>query len=648
MADELELELDVQLQGQREALQGIEDAVNALGEESGAEGIDELIQMRAELRAAVAELEGALLEMKRARILAAIGGSGPQQQQPEPAPTAGAPQGQADDEGCPCRFRYFDGRWYAGRSHGPGRQAGTLCVTFEVPTRPFMLDAVDVMEALVLPYDNRTAGGPQPSPQQLGNGSAAGPGAAAAADAAAASARRGHHELSVGRRALAQLPGTRLYVPVELAALDVVRGTASVLPLAVAYGGGGRGPVHVPLSRVTKHAHVDPPAEGGRGTGGRGGGGGYGNGGEGGEGEDDGGSSSSESVDALLRPHLGVGSDQSGDEYDSDDEYGIDEYGEEYEDDDDEDGDPEADLYGEGDPGDGRAAAGTGYGRKRRRWGGGGGDEDLDVLGHARTAAAAGALDETSHLAAWEGHGRGVASRLLLRMGYREGAGLGLRGQGTMQAPEVLLLPERRGLGAVDPARVRRVGGGAPSRAAAVAAGAGKRRSKRGGARAKKKRAIAAKAEARQAAREEEDGAPGGGGLFDFINGSLGDGSAAARIRKAQVSVAGVGAGGGGGAPTAGAAAIAGAAAAAGGGRPRGPPDRRGLMSHHDTVAGVQTKIARLSDMLRRNAANKALRGQIEAQLRAAQAELAAAQSAAARAGKAIADKDAQKKWLKF
>ncbi|GLI66982.1 hypothetical protein VaNZ11_011078 [Volvox africanus] len=656
-----------------------------------------VLQMKEELNAAVSELESALLEIKKARILQQFvahnqpgANSGRLNPDPGPPPPLAAeavlPAGpqlsisraliSLPAAGSSCQFRYMDGRWYAGRVLGPGRQAGTLSVAFEVPTRPFMLDPVDVMEALVRPCSD-VVGAPGPAALAA---SRAGPSLSAAwATQQQMKQKQGHRQgqhlmpdggsrrsfqggLAVGRKALALLPESRLYVPVEVVALDVGRATATVLPLlqqephGLPGGSSGDGrEVIVPLAYVTRHAHVSSPMEAGRG----------GDGEDGTESDGDGddgsrdGSRSSSSVSALLRQPIEA--EESCEEGDEREDFAGDGDG-----DGDGDEDEDMDMYGSdvggGDTGadhdddDGRSKTLGSFLRPHGARGGapgGGADEgdgSLDVFGHARLAAAAGALDDAALLADWESHSRGVASRLLVRMGYVRGQGLGRRGQGTVAAPEVLLLPERKGLGAADKERVRRVGGDGGSGAGTkLHGGVEKRRSKRGGVRQKRKRAIIASREARREVREQEEGAAGGDGLFGFINSSLGDSSAAARIRKAQVSVAGIAAAAAAAPSTAGAAAIACAvAAASGGSRTQRPPDRQGLMTHHDNVAAIQTKMSRLQEMLGRHKDNRGLRAQIEAQIRIVQAELAAAQSAAARASKAISDKDVEKKWLKF
>ncbi|GFR44172.1 hypothetical protein Agub_g5345, partial [Astrephomene gubernaculifera] len=246
---ELEEELEIQLASQREALLSIEEAIKSLESDAGGvEGTAELLQMRDDLRAAVAELENALLEIKRARILQQLSASAPSidvnssaagKLAPPAAsgvaaiaapavalPSANCGGGDAHGSvpqyppaGSLCRFRYMDGRWYAGLVQGPGRQAGTLSVRFQVPTRPFMLDPVEVMEGLVVRQQHIT-------PPLYDNPVTTSPRSGLEAQPHQPHYNQQHHqqhrgalaeaEALVGRRALAQLPGCRLYVPVEV------------------------------------------------------------------------------------------------------------------------------------------------------------------------------------------------------------------------------------------------------------------------------------------------------------------------------------------------------------------------------------------------------------------------------------------------
>jgi hypothetical protein len=58
------------------------------------------------------------------------------------------------------------------------------------------------------------------------------------------------------------------------------------------------------------------------------------------------------------------------------------------------------------------------------------------LLLYDRAAAEAGVQSESITFAAWEDSGRGIASKLMARMGFKRGAGLGRQGALALQGME--------------------------------------------------------------------------------------------------------------------------------------------------------------------------------------------------------------------
>uniref|UniRef100_A0A061SA30 G-patch domain-containing protein n=1 Tax=Tetraselmis sp. GSL018 TaxID=582737 RepID=A0A061SA30_9CHLO len=132
--------------------------------------------------------------------------------------------------------------------------------------------------------------------------------------------------------------------------------------------------------------------------------------------------------------------------------------------------------------------------------------------GSANAAAAVGPQTDVAHFAEWEGHTRGIASKMMAAMGYVRGRGLGADGSGRALPLEVVQLRAGKGLGAD--------GGRVPE-------GQGRRRKrKRGGLRGKQKK-HADRRRREKAARDERElraeKATGTPGVFAFINSALGE-----------------------------------------------------------------------------------------------------------------------------
>ncbi|XP_053557764.1 zinc finger CCCH-type with G patch domain-containing protein isoform X2 [Bombina bombina] len=74
-------------------------------------------------------------------------------------------------------------------------------------------------------------------------------------------------------------------------------------------------------------------------------------------------------------------------------------------------------------------------------------EETLDPSGYAKVLEAGdGATSHTSVFAGWEAHTRGIGSKLLTRMGYEFGKGLGRNADGRVEPIEAVVLPKGKSL----------------------------------------------------------------------------------------------------------------------------------------------------------------------------------------------------------
>ncbi|CAN0860506.1 Zinc finger CCCH domain-containing protein 18 [Linum grandiflorum] len=213
---------------------------------------------------------------------------------------------------------------------------------------------------------------------------------------------------------------------------------------------------------------------------------------------------------------------------------------------------------------------------------------------------------ETAIFAKWENHTRGIASKMMANMGYREGMGLGASGQGMVNPIPVKVLPAKQSLDhALESQR-----GGEESKESR-----GKKRS-RGGKRKREKKFAAAARAAKASAKNQEEARPD---VFSFINDQLamhdGGGSAKKEQRKGSVEK---------------------------------KVDRRALVAYEEEVNDLRMQVERLEEMANRNRKEKLVYGGTMRRLKEARKALEDAEATHASATFAIVSKEQEKKWLKF
>ncbi|KAK7287548.1 hypothetical protein RIF29_00829 [Crotalaria pallida] len=211
---------------------------------------------------------------------------------------------------------------------------------------------------------------------------------------------------------------------------------------------------------------------------------------------------------------------------------------------------------------------------------------------------------ETAIFAKWENHTRGIASKMMSNMGYQEGMGLGLTGQGMLNPIPVKVLPPKQSLDhALDSQKEENT------------EKQGKKRS-RGGKRKRDK----IFAEARRAAKEEEESAPD---VFTLINNQLAMHNKAlsgGSMKKQQSKGSGEGK----------------------------RVDRRVLIAYEDEVKDLKLQVEKLEEIVHINKKEKAVYEAAVRKLIETRKALADAEAVHASASNAVVSKEKEKRWLKF
>ncbi|KAG9455838.1 hypothetical protein H6P81_000346 [Aristolochia fimbriata] len=223
------------------------------------------------------------------------------------------------------------------------------------------------------------------------------------------------------------------------------------------------------------------------------------------------------------------------------------------------------------------------------------------------TTSQRGVQTDTTIFADWEHHTRGIASRMMANMGYRQGMGLGVLGQGMVNPVSVKVLPPKQSLDhAITSSEMKD-----------DTAGTRHRKRSRGGKRKREKKF----AEAARAARAKEENHPD---VFNFINNQLGmQNETQQRIGKKQGE-------------------------GSEGRKREKKEDRRSLVAYDDEVKDLRQQVEKLEEMVGRNLKDKVVYEAFSRKLEVTRKALVDAEAAHASASSAVVSKEKEKRWLKF
>lgn len=230
-------------------------------------------------------------------------------------------------------------------------------------------------------------------------------------------------------------------------------------------------------------------------------------------------------------------------------------------------------------------------------------DDSSQGLGFVEsTALQRGVQTETTLFTKWENHTRGIASRMMANMGYREGMGLGASGQGMVDPIPVKVLPRKQSLDH------------AVGNQKAVDENKGKK--SRGGKRKREKKFAAAA----RAAKEEEESRPD---VFTLINNQLavhGETTNNSAVKRQQSNT----------------------------NKEEKKEDRRALVAYDDEIKELRIRAQKLEEMMQRNRNEKLVYEAAMRKLNETRKAIASAEAAHASASNAVHSKEKEKRWLKF